>query len=140
MELYDHGYMNNDCEPMTFAQVTSIAKQLCIPDFKVLELNDYCELARSHHEPTNCVIYIPHDDNPNTGHYVGAFTCNNCVINYQDSYGQKVNPMPQQLRNTGRKFKVNRVKYQSYFSNNCGYLALLHVATHDKVDPCVKRV
>jgi len=130
--------MNEDSEPMTFSQVTKIARNLGIRDFKVLDLNDYCRLARNHDEPENCVIYIPDKSVPNMGHYVGCFRENSGALNYQDSFGS-ANEFPKQLRATGRKFKINKVKYQSYTSNNCGYLALLHVCTHDQIDPKVKK-
>ena len=50
----------------------------------------------------------------------------------QDSFGE-MNDFP--LTGTNRVFRVNKVKYQSIFANNCGYLALLHLYTHDAVDP-----
>ena len=53
------------------------------------------------------------------------------TLNYQDSFG-KLNEFP--LADTNRVFRVNKVKYQSIFANNCGYLTLLHLYTHDTVD------
>jgi len=125
---------------MSFKDVEYLAKSLHIPDFKVLDLSVYCKLAKTYSEPKNCVIYIPHENSPNTGHYVGVFTepDNNSTIQYQDSFGSK-NEFPKQLIDTGRKFKKNTVKYQSWTSNNCGYLSVLFVCTHDMIDPKVKR-
>jgi len=130
--------MNEDHAPMTFKEVTRVAKGLGIKDFKVLDLVDYCRLARQYSEPENCVIFIPEKSNPNMGHYVGCFREHSGCLNYQDSFGS-ANEFPAQLRNTRRKFKINRTKYQAWNSNNCGYLALLHVCTHDQVDPKVKK-
>ena len=40
-KLVKHGLLNEDSNPLTFRQVTYLAKQLGIPDFKVLDLKDY---------------------------------------------------------------------------------------------------
>ena len=58
-ELVKHGLLNEDSNPLTFRQVTYLAKQLGIPDFKVLELNDYIVKANKYKEPANCIIYVP---------------------------------------------------------------------------------
>jgi len=136
--------MNEEHAPMTFNQIKTIAHKLHVPNFDVLDIDEYCNRCANHSEPTRCVVFIPHEHDSNTGHYVGCVTLNNGTIDYQDSYGEHVNAMPQQLRDTGRKFNVSNVKYQSYYSNNCGYLALLHVVTCDTatgkdIDPKVKR-
>jgi len=130
---------------MTFNEIRNVARKLEIPDFDVLDLSEYVSKLKSFTEPTNCVIFIPHKQNSNTGHFVGCFRMNNGTLNYQDSYGQKVNPMPTCLRNTHRKFIVSKPKYQSYFSNNCGWLSILHLYTGNKetgkdIDPCVSKM
>ena len=129
--------MNVDAEPMTFAEVTKLAKQLGIPDFKVLELDKYKQLAKKYKEPANCIIWIPFENNGSLGHYVSCFREPDGTLNYQDSFGG-LNDFP--LSDTNRVFRVNKVKYQSIFANNCGYLALLHLYTHDAVDPAVRRL
>ena len=127
--------MNEDSNPLTFRQVTYLAKQLDIPDFKVLDLKDYIVKANKYKEPANCIIYVPWKNQPNRGHFVSCFReAKNGVLNYQDSFGQ-VNEFP--LDKVKRKFKINKVRYQSMFSNNCAYLALLHLYTHDKIDPVI---
>ena len=136
-KLYTHGYMNVDAEPMTFAQVTELAKQLDIPDFKVLELDKYKQLAKKYKEPANAIIWIPGERNSPLGHYVSCFREPDGTLNYQDSFGG-LNDFP--LSDTNRVFRVNKVKYQSIFANNCGYLALLHLYTHDAIDPAVRRL
>ena len=67
----------------------------------------------------------------------GSFRDDDGTLNYQDSFGE-MNDFP--LTGTNRVFRVNKVKYQSIFANNCGYLALLHLYTHDAVDPAIQRV
>ena len=130
--------MNVDAEPMTFAQVTELAKQLGIPDFKVLELDKYKQLAKKYKEPANCIIWIPGEQvHPSLGHYVSCFRESDGTLNYQDSFGG-LNDFP--LSDTNRVFRVNKVKYQSIFANNCGYLALLHLYTHDAIDPAIQRL
>ena len=57
--LTTYGYMNIDSNPLSFAQVRRLARDLQIPDFKVLELKQYKRLAKNHTEPANCIIYIP---------------------------------------------------------------------------------
>ena len=86
-KLYTHGYMNVDAEPMTFAQVTELAKQLGIPDFKVLELDKYKQLAKKYKEPANAIIWIPGEQNSPLGHYVSCFREPDGTLNYQDSFG-----------------------------------------------------
>ena len=133
-----HGLLNEDSNPLTFRQVTYLAKQLGIPDFKVLDLKDYIVKANKYKEPANCIIYVPWKNQPNRGHFVSCFReSNNGVLNYQDSFGQ-VNEFP--LDKVKRKFKINKVRYQSMFSNNCAYLALLHLYTHDKIDPVINEL
>lgn len=131
---------------MTFAEVTKLAKQLRIPDFKVLELDKYKQLAKKYKEPANCIIWIPFENNGGLrsspgeaalGHYVSCFREPDGTLNYQDSFGG-LNDFP--LTDTNRIFRVNKVKYQSIFANNCGYLALLHLYTHDAIDPAVRRL
>ena len=129
--------MNVDAEPMTFAEVTKLAKQLGIPDFKVLELDKYKQLAKKYKEPANCIIWIPFEDGSSLGHYVSCFREPDGTLNYQDSFGG-LNDFP--LSDTNRLFRVNKVKYQSIFANNCGYLALLHLYTHDAIDPAIQRL
>ena len=128
--------MNVDGEPMTFAQVTKLGKQLGIPDFKVLELDKYKQLAKKYKEPANCIIWIPFENNGALGHYVSCFREPEGTLTYQDSFGG-LNDFP--LSDTNRVFRVNKVKYQSIFANNCGYLAL-HLYTHDAIDPAVRRL
>ena len=152
MKLYKHGYMNVDAEPMTFDEVRKLAKQLEIPDFDVMELDKYKSLAKKYKEPANCIIWIPFEDGgkreelrssrghkvpPRFGHFVSCFREDDGTLNYQDSFGE-MNDFP--LTGTNRVFRVNKVKYQSIFANNCGYLALLHLYTHDTVDPAIQRV
>ena len=135
-----HGLLNEDSNPLTFRQVTYLAKQLGIPDFKVLDLKDYIVKANKYKEPANCIIYVPWKNQPNRGHFVSCFregSAKNGVLNYQDSFGQ-VNEFP--LDKVKRKFKINKVRYQSMFSNNCAYLALLHLYTHDKIDPVINEL
>ena len=129
--------MNVDAEPMTFAEVTKLAKQLRIPDFKVLELDKYKQLAKKYKEPANCIIWIPFKEGGSLGHYVSCFREPDGTLNYQDSFGG-LNDFP--LSDTNRVFRVNKVKYQSIFANNCGYLALLHLYTHDAIDPAIRRL
>ena len=129
--------MNVDAEPMTFAEVTKLAKQLGIPDFKVLELDKYKQLAKRYKEPANAIIWIPFENNGSLGHYVSCFREPDGTLNYQDSFGG-LNDFP--LAGTNRLFRVNKVKYQSIFANNCGYLALLHLYTHDAIDPAIQRL
>ena len=105
--------MNVDAAPMTFDEVRKLAKQLEIPDFDVMELDKYKSLAKKYKEPANCIIWIPFEDGGSLGHYVTG---------------------------TNRVFRVNKVKYQSIFANNCGYLALLHLYTHDAVDPAIQKL
>ena len=126
-----------DADPLTFAEVRKLGKQLGIPDFKVMELDKYKRLAKQYKEPANCIIWIPFDDDEGMGHYVSCFREPDGTLNYQDSFG-KLNDFP--LGDTGRIFRVNKVKYQSVFANNCGYLALLHLYTHDAVDPAISRL
>ena len=135
--LTTYGYMNIDSNPLSFAQVRRLARDLQIPDFKVLELKQYKRLAKNHTEPANCIIYIPWENEPNRGHYVSCFREKDGSLNYQDSFGS-FNEFP--LKDVNRVFHKNKVKYQSVFANNCGYLALLHLYTHDEVDPEVKRL
>ena len=71
------------------------------------------------------------------GHYDSCFHESDGPLNYQDSFG-KLNEFP--LADTNRVFHVNKVKYQSIFANNCGYLVLLHLYTHDAVDPAIQKV
>ena len=160
--------MNVDAEPMTFDEVRKLAKQLEIPDFDVMELDKYKSLAKKYKEPANCIIWIPFEDNskreelrssrghkvpPRFGHFVSCFREDDGTLNYQDSFGTKgdaegipggdivaspLNDFP--LTGTNRVFRVNKVKYQSIFANNCGYLALLHLYTHDAVDPAIQRL
>ena len=144
--------MNVDAEPMTFEEVRKLAKQLEIPDFDVMELDKYKSLAKKYKEPANCIIWIPFEDGgkreersssrghkvpPRFGHFVSCFRDDDGTLNYQDSFGE-MNDFP--LTGTNRVFRVNKVKYQSIFANNCGYLALLHLYTHDAVDPAIQRV
>ena len=147
--LYTYGYMNIDSNPLSFAQVRRLARDLQIPDFKVLELKQYKRLAKNYTEPANCIIYIPWKDQPNRGHYVSCFRERDGVVgdnsgaplgaplNYQDSFGS-FNEFP--LKDVNRVFHKNKVKYQSVFANNCGYLALLHLYTHDELDPAIERI
>ena len=142
--------MNIDSNPLSFAEVRRLARDLQIPDFKVLELKQYKRLAKNHTEPANCIIYIPWKDQPNrgqeatrsvasgvaTGHYVSCFRESDGSLNYQDSFGS-FNEFP--MNDVNRVFHTNKVKYQSVFANNCGYLSLLHLYTHDELDPKVKR-
>lgn len=153
--------MNIDSNPLSFAEVRRLARDLQIPDFKVLELKQYKRLANNHTEPANCIIYIPWKDQPNrgqeatracktsdgcvascvasgvaTGHYVSCFRESDGSLNYQDSFGS-FNEFP--MKDVNRVFHKNKVKYQSVFANNCGYLALLHLYTHDKLDPMIER-
>ena len=145
--------MNVDAEPMTFDEVRKLAKQLEIPDFDVMELDKYKSLAKKYKEPANCIIWIPFEDNSKLGHFVSCFREPDGTLNYQDSFGTKgdaegipggdivaspLNDFP--LAGTNRVFRVNKVKYQSIFANNCGYLALLHLYTHDAVDPAIQRL
>ena len=132
-----YGYMNVDSEPMTFDEIRKLAKQLDIPDFDVMELEKYKRLAKQYKEPANCIIWIPFEDKGNLGHYVSCFRESDGTLNYQDSFG-KLNDLP--LTDTNRVFHVNKVKYQSIFANNCGYLALLHLYTHDAVDPAIQKL
>lgn len=111
-----------------------MAKTLEIPDFKVLELEKYKKLAKKYKEPQNCIIYIPFENDSNNGHYVSCFREDDGTLNYQDSFGN-LNEFP--LSDIDRIFHKNKVKYQSIFANNCGYLALLHLYTHDAIDPLV---
>ena len=136
-KLVKHGLLNEDSNPLTFRQVTYLAKQLGIPDFKVLDLKDYIVKANKYKEPANCITYVPWKNQPNRGHFVSCFRESDGVLNYQDSFGQ-VNEFP--LDKVKRKFKINKVRYQSMFSNNCAYLALLHLYTHDKVDPVINEL
>ena len=133
-KLVKHGLLNEDSKSLTFRQVRYLAKQLGIPDFKVLDLKDYIVKANKYKEPANCIIYVPWKNQPNRGHFVSCFRESDGVLNYQDSFGQ-VNEFP--LDKVKRKFKINKVRYQSMFSNNCAYLALLHLYTHDKIDPVI---
>ena len=159
MSLYTHGYMNVDAEPMTFDEVRKLAKQLEIPDFDVMELDKdevrklakqleipdfdvmeldkYKRLAKKNKEPANCIIWIPFENSGNLGHFVSCFREPDGTLNYQDSFGE-MNVFP--LAGTNRVFRVIKVKYQSIFANNCGYLALLHLYTHDVVDPAIQRL
>ena len=145
--------MNVDAEPMTFDEVRKLAKQLEIPDFDVMELDKYKSLAKKYKEPANCIIWIPFEDGGKLGHFVSCFREDDGTLNYQDSFGTKgdaegipggdivaspLNDFP--LTGTNRVFRVNKVKYQSIFANNCGYLALLHLYTHDAVDPAIQRL
>ena len=147
-----HGYMNVDAEPMTFDEIRKLAKQLEIPDFDVMELDKYKSLAKKYKEPANCIIWIPFEDGGKLGHFEGeqsspgrtkfghfvsCFREDDGTMNYQDSFGE-MNDFP--LTGTNRVFRVNKVKYQSIFANNCGYLALLHLYTHDAVDPAIQRL
>ena len=132
--------MNEDAEPMTFAEVTKLAKQLGIPDFKVLELDKYKRLVKKYKESANCTIWIPFEGesmDSRMGHYISCFREPDGTSNYQDSFG-KLNEFP--LADTNRVFHVNKVKYQSIFANNCGYLALLHLYIHDAIDSAVQRL
>ena len=159
--------MNVDAEPMTFDEVRKLAKQLEIPDFDVMELDKYKSLAKKYKEPANCIIWIPFEDGgkreelrssrghkvpprfghfegeqsspgrTSFGHFVSCFREDDGTLNYQDSFGE-MNDFP--LADTNRVFRVNKVKYQSIFANNCGYLALLHLYTHDAVDPAIQRL
>ena len=124
---------------MTFDEVRKLAKQLVIPDFDVMELDKYKSLAKKYKEPANCIIWIPFEENSSMGHYVSCFCEPDGTLNYQDSFG-KLNDFPKALKDTRRVFRVNKVKYQSIFANNCGYLALLHLYTHDAVDPAIQRL
>ena len=140
--------MNVDAEPMTFDEVRKLAKQLEIPDFDVMELDKYKSLAKKYKEPANCIIWIPFEDGGKLGHFVSCFREDDGTLNYQDSFGTKGdaegiprgNIVSAPLTGTNRVFRVNKVKYQSIFANNCGYLALLHLYTHDAVDPAIQRV
>lgn len=146
-----YGYMNIDSNPLSFSQVRRLARDLQIPDFKVLELKQYKRLVKKYKEPANCIIYIPWENEPNrgqeatrsvasgvaTGHYVSCFREKDGSLNYQDSFGS-FNEFP--MKDVSRVFHINKVKYQSVFANNCGYLALLHLYTHDELDPEVKRL
>ena len=114
--------MNVDSEPMTFNEVRKLAKQLEIPDFDVMELDKYKRLAKQYKEPVNCIIWILLKNGGSLGHYVSCFRESDGILNYQDNYG-KLNEFP--LTGTNRVFHVNKVKYQSIFANNCGYLTLL---------------
>ena len=123
---------------MTFDEVRKLAKQLEIPDFDVMELDKYKRLAKKYKEPVNCIIWIPFEDGRESlGHYVSCFRKPDGSLNYQDSFG-KLNDFP--LAGLNRVFHVNKVKYQSIFANNCGYLTLLHLYTHNTVDPAIQRV
>ena len=61
-KLYTYGYMNVDAEPMTFAEVRKLAKQLEIPDFDVMKLDKNKRLAKKYKDPANCIIRIPYED------------------------------------------------------------------------------
>ena len=129
--------MNVDTNPLSFNEIKRLARDLQIPDFKVLELDQYKRLVKNYKEPANCIIYIPWDNQPNRGHYVSCFRETDNSLNYQDSFGS-FNEFP--LSDiTNRVFHINKVKYQSVFANNCGFLALLHLYTHDEVDPMIER-
>ena len=130
--------MNVDANPLSFNEIKRLARDLQIPDFKVLELDQYKRLVKNYKEPANCIIYIPWDNQPNRGHYVSCFREADNSLNFQDSYGS-FNDFP--LKDiTNRVFHINKVKYQSVFANNCGFLSLLHLYTHDKVDPAISKV
>ena len=129
--------MNEDAKPLSDSEVYMMANLLEIPDFKVLRLSEYKELAKKYKEPANCIIWIPFSKGGNFGHYVSCFREPDGTLNYQDSFGG-LNDFP--LSDTNRVFRVNKVKYQSIFANNCGYLALLHLYTHDAIDPAVQRL
>lgn len=145
-KIYTYGYMNVDANPLSFNEIKRLARDLQIPDFKVLELEQYKRLVKNYKEPENCIIFLPYDENPNRGHYVSCFRQSDGSLNYQDSFatygygkhlGESFDHFP--LRDVkNRTFHTNKVKYQSVFANNCGYLALLHLYTHDKVDPKIK--
>lgn len=147
-KIYTYGYMNVDGNPLTFNEVKRLARDLQIPDFKVLDLKDYKRLVKNYKEPKNCIIFLPFDENPNDGHYVSCFREPDGSLNYQDSFGDfgynknlgsNFDNFP--LRDVkNRVFHTNKVKYQSVFANNCGYLALLHLYTHDKLDPMIERL
>ena len=136
-KLYMHGYMNVDAEPMTFVEVRKLAKQVEIPDFDVMELDKYKRLAKKYKESANCIIWISFGDGGSLGYYVSCFREPDGTLNYQDSFG-KLKDFP--LTGTNGVFHVNKVKYQSIFANNRGYLELLHLYTHDAVDPTIQRV
>lgn len=128
--------MNEDSEPMNFSEVRRLAKGLGVKGFQVTDVDKYAKKAKNHTEPKNCVVYIASIDNPNFGHYAGIFTESDGSLNYQDSFG-KMNDVPDCLKSCGRLMTINKVKYQGIKANNCGYLSMLHVATHDEIDPTV---
>lgn len=102
-----------------------------------MDVKDYIVKAKKNKEPANCIIYIPWKNQENRGHYVSCFRESDGTLNYQDSFGH-INEFP--LDKVNRKFRINKVRYQSMFNNNCGYLALLHLYTRDKIDPIVKEM
>lgn len=138
-DLYLHGKMNVNSPPLTFKQVRHLAKKLGIPNFKVIDLEPYIDLARTGEEPLNAVLFKAHENQETpgvtTGHFIGAYTDPKTgVIHVCDSFGSESDS----LIIPGRKVINSKSVVQPDSYSNCGYLALLFVATHGSVKPVDK--
>ena len=138
-DLYLHGKQNINSPPLSFKQVRYLANKLGIPDFKVLDLKDYIELAKKNDEPKNSVLFKPHENQETpgvtTGHFIGAYTDSKTgVIHVCDSFGSD----NEVIRIPNRKVINSRSIVQPDSQSNCGYLSLLFVATHGSVKPIDK--
>lgn len=125
-KLYKHAVLNKNSKPLNEDELRELIKQLKI-EAMVLTWPEYKKLAEMNKEPENAIIWlgIPGE----MGHWVGAFTDNQNVIIYEDSFGLVP---PSKIR--GRRIKVSNSCVQDTRNSNCGYLALLFIATHNKVN------
>ena len=125
-QLYVHGVLNKDSDSLNEDQIRKLMEDLDIHG-RVLDWAEYKKLAERNKEPENAVSWlgIPGE----MGHWVGVFTDQSNTIHYEDSFGLVP---PSKIR--GRRMKVSNSCVQDTRSSNCGYLALLFVATHNKVN------
>ena len=138
-DLYLHGKQNINSPPLSFKQVRYLANKLGIPDFKVLDLKDYIELAKKNDEPKNAVLFKAHENQETpgvtTGHFIGAYTNPKTGVIYVcDSFGSESDS----LIIPGRKVTNSKSIVQPDSYSNCGYLALLFVSTHGSIKPVDK--
>ena len=138
-DLYLHGKQNVNSPPLTFKQVRYLAHKLGVPDFKVIDMEPYIELAKKSDEPLNAVLFKPHENQSTpgvtTGHFIGAYTnAKTNVIHICDSFGKESEP----IKIPGRTVTNSKSVVQPDNYSNCGYLSLLFVATHGTVRPIDK--
>ena len=84
---------------------------------------------------TDCVIWIPFTSESKMGHYISCFREENRSLKYRDPFWD-LNDFA--LSDICCKIDcINKVKYQSIFTNDCRFLSLLHLYLKINLDPII---